>query len=144
MQLLFSFIIWFLIGAATAYFAQQRGRDPFIWFMIGMFLGLLGMLLVFILPSLEETEEHDSEGHEEHIEEIPPSFLPTKAHDYLIKEWFYLDPAHHQQGPCRFEVLKEKWGQGNLSNISYVWCEGMNQWEKIEDIPDLKEALLAL
>jgi hypothetical protein len=136
MQMLLSFVIWLLIGGATAYFAQQRGRDPFIWFMIGMFLGLLGLLLVFLLPSLEEPDQ-EAEGHEEHLVE---SQVPAKTHDYLIKDWFYLDALRQQQGPMRFEILKKIWEQGSISENSYVWCEGMKQWEKIENLPDLKNA----
>lgn len=144
MQMFFSFIIWLLIGAATSYFANQRGRDPFIWFMIGMFLGLLGLLLVFLMPSLESREQ-DSEDLEEHIiESAQDSELLSNVQEYLLKDWFYLDAMRQQQGPVGFEALKTVWGEGNLSEESYVWCEGMDQWKKVEEIPDLRAALLSL
>jgi GYF domain 2 len=141
MSLFLSFILWLLIGIATAYFANQRGRDPFIWFIVGMFLGLLGLALLFFLPSYS-SEGQLSEESEKHVETSPeePAFS-DRSHEYLIKEWFYLDGQRQQQGPMRFEALKSVWGQGRLSIESYVWCDGMENWKKIEELPFLKKAL---
>lgn len=136
------FLACLVIGAVTAYFAYQRGRDPVIWFMLGMFLGILGLILLFLLPPLHG-EDLQLEGEEEHpIESQKEMILQNASHEYLIKDWFYLDSTHQQQGPVRFEDLRNIWEEGSISGKSYVWCEGMGDWKKIEELPELKEALM--
>lgn len=138
-----TFVFWMLIGGATSYFASQRGRDPFIWFMIGSLLGILGLVVLFLLPSVKESEESggsspDNDSLVDTSHEIVSSDF---THDYLVKDWFYLDAAGQQQGPVRFDVLREKWNSGTLLPESYLWCEGMDNWKKVADLPDLRAAL---
>lgn len=33
-------VAWIILGAATAYLAKHRGRDPTFWFIIGMLVGI--------------------------------------------------------------------------------------------------------
>ena len=61
MQLFLTITLCLLIGAATAYFANQRGRDPLVWFMVGMLLGIFGLALLFLLPPVLEGEEKSEE-----------------------------------------------------------------------------------
>lgn len=140
-----SIIFWLLIGAATAYFAQQRGRDPFMWFLIGIFLGLLGLLLLFLLPVTDKTPESVSGGADRPLQPQEPSkeaVLSVKNHDYLIRDWFYLDAEVKQQGPMTFDGLKRLWQEGKVGPDSFVWCDGMEGWKKIEELLDLKEGLV--
>lgn len=126
MQIVLSIILWILFGCATAYFAQQRGRDPTIWFFIGMFLGLIGLLLLFILPSYSEKESI--------LEiQVTPNSVTTVPEETDLKndntqEWYYLDPQRTQIGPVTFNALKEKWEQGNVTKGTLLWCEGMKNW----------------
>lgn len=137
--MILSFLLWVLMGAATAYFANQRGRDPVIWFMVGMLLGVLGLLLLFVLPPVagEDTTEMLLK------EELPekPQELAKPHDDYLIKDWYYLDASRAQQGPMDYHALKAAWDAGAIGAHSFVWCEGMSEWQRIEQLPELKEKL---
>lgn len=143
MQMIFNFILLLLFGAATSYFANQRGRDPIIWFMIGMGLGILGLILLFILPPLkEQPEPHPVEEDEESLYSQPfPRPAESLTHDYFIKDWFYLDQMHQQFGPVDFEGLRKVWEQGLVNRNSYVWHEGMADWKKVNEMPGLEETL---
>lgn len=149
MLIILSIFFWLLIGAATAYYAQQRGRDPFIWFIIGICLGLLGLLLLFILPVMEEVKQGSAESRSSDListvesEEDFKNESLKKNQDYLVRDWFYLDQARKQQGPATFDALKKFWMEGKIGLMSFVWCEGMENWKKIEELSDLKEALTA-
>ncbi len=48
-----SIVLWLLVSTATAYL-QIKEDGSFVWFMIGMLLGFLGLLLVFLLPPVGE------------------------------------------------------------------------------------------
>lgn len=142
MQLFLSIMLWLMIGSATAYFANQRGRDPLVWFMIGMLLGLLGLLLVFLLPVVTDEEVPVEEAEFATLEpkhEQPPN---VDQHDYLIKDWYYYDTNRERQGPVRFEALKTLWEQGSLNEETFMWSEGMPEWKKIEEIPNLHANLI--
>jgi hypothetical protein len=138
MQLFLTITLCLIIGAATAYFANQRKRDPLIWFMIGMLLGLLGLLLLFLLPPGKE------EGSKEtvELEEIPPQSSIEHhprpiTHDYLVKDWFYYDRSRQRHGPIRFDKLKELWKKGEINEESFIWAEGMTEWLKLEEVHGL-------
>lgn len=131
MEILVVIISWLLFGGASSYFAKQRGRDPFAWFLIGMFLGILGLLLLFLLPPLTapvQVVEEKSEELEPLEDEMP----------YSLKAWYYLDQTHNQIGPVSYNQLKK----ANLQSDSLIWCEGMPEWQPVAELPEIKEALL--
>ena len=43
-----------LSGSTLPYFANQRGRNPVIWFFVGLLLGLIGCLIVWCLPKMKK------------------------------------------------------------------------------------------
>jgi hypothetical protein len=141
-QLFLTILLLLMIGSATAYFADQRGRDPLLWFMIGMMLDLLGLILLFLLPVInpETTENppHDTSKPAE-LESQPSQDM---HHDYLIKDWYYYNSHHERQGPVRYDALKLLWQAGELKEESYVWSEGMGEWKQIEQIPTLHAHLV--
>ncbi len=136
MQVFLSIVFWLLMGCATAYFANQRGRDPLVWFMLGMLLGLFGLLLLFLLPPVADempTEEAEYALLDQKHEGVPS----VQSHDYLIKEWYYYDTAQQRQGPVRVETLKSLWSDGMLNEETFIWCEGMDNWKSIDQVQNL-------
>lgn len=147
--MIISMFFWLLTGAATGHFAKQRGRDPVIWFLIGIFLGLLGLLLLFIMPVVSDAEQKESmEGasqsssslFEESFHEEEPAKL---KHDFLIKDWFYLDETRKQLGPVSFDIIKGAWKEGKIGPSTFLWSEGMENWKKLENLHEMKEYLSA-
>lgn len=136
MEIALTIGLWLLIGTLTAYFANQRGRDPFAWFIIGMLLGLIGLFILFLLPIIESTE--DVHEMDELLPEGPEDYV--KDH-YQNKEWFYVNKERKQQGPVTFLTLKKEWGKGDLQEETLVWSEGMENWSPIKELPHLKESL---
>jgi hypothetical protein len=133
MELLVVILSWLVFGGAASYFASQRGRDPFAWFMIGMLLGILGLLLLFLLPPLENEKKEPVEP-----EEIAP--VITEPAERLT-DWFYLDKNRIQVGPVAFNALKSAWDDKEITIETLVWREGMGEWKKVAELPSLREVL---
>lgn len=138
MEILLTVALWILMGTATSYFANQRGRDPFAWFLIGMLLGVLGLLLLFLLPPAAPKEEQEEFEVEEFSRE-PSKIEPQES--YRFKDWFYLDDKNQQLGPLTFQNFRKIWEQGKVSESTFVWSEGMTNWRKIQDLPGFLETL---
>lgn len=145
-------ILWILTGIATGYLAYRRGRDPYIWFALGIFFGILAILVLVLLPPIKNTEEEiaaneraediaerrEKQLKEQEKLENAPNLQPQSVE---TKEWFYLDKAKQQQGPSSFYSLNALWENGEINLQSYVWTEGMPEWKKIQDLPDLSQVL---
>ncbi|HSX12003.1 MAG TPA: DUF4339 domain-containing protein [Rhabdochlamydiaceae bacterium] len=114
-------LIWVLFGCATAYFAKQRGRDPYTWFFIGLFLGVIGLGLVFIFPKKTITIQDVPEAKPvDPVPELPP--------EHKNKFWYYLDTANAQVGPMSFDALVREWRNGKVELQTQVWNENLEQW----------------
>ena len=146
MELVIIFIIWLVLGAATAYLANQRGRDPLLWSMgvltlslLGVPFSLMGIALLYFLPPIDDDVDVP-EKHE--FEELVPA-LPVgmSLDDIMLREWFFYDQARQRHGPLPFQELQAMWGVGHLKADTYVWTEGMDSWKKAADVPDFLEAL---
>ncbi len=51
-------VIWLIFAFLVAWIAYQRGRNPMGWFLLGGFMGCLALILVLILPDLQEERKH--------------------------------------------------------------------------------------
>ncbi len=120
------------IGALTAYLAhQKRGRPPLLWFFLGFFFGLLGLLTLFLLPKKP-------------IQELQTATITLETpkknnHDHypMTKQlWYFLDESGKQIGPMSFYALKAKYIKGDISKSSYVWNAHLEQWEILSQLTD--------
>ncbi|HSX04165.1 MAG TPA: DUF4339 domain-containing protein [Rhabdochlamydiaceae bacterium] len=114
-------LIWLLFGCATAHFAKHRGRNPYPWFFIGLFLGVIGLGLVFLFPKKNIVIQKASEPE---TIDLPPE-LPEI---HKNKFWYYLDPANTQVGPMSFDALVRDWRNGIVQPQTHVWNENLVNW----------------
>jgi len=116
-------IVWTLFGLLAAYFANKRGRNPYPWFFIGFFLGLIGVILLFVLPKIEKKEE------KKQIKPLTPPPLPETL-------WYYLDSEHNQHGPVSQTRLEREIYEGRLNKNTLVWNESIENWTKVKDLKE--------
>jgi len=143
MQLFLLICLFILLGGISAYFAKERGRDPLTWFVIGVCFGFMGLLLLFLLPSYGKSAVAAAAAATAAKTEGPSlsSQNDVHRHEYWEKEWFYLDADHKQQGPYAFDRFQDLWEIGKLNSRSFVWCESLKEWQKIEKLPALLDLL---
>lgn len=149
-ETLIGLVIILLMSTLTAYVAWKRGRNPTFWFLIGLFFGWLGFLVVYFLPKQEEVlkqrgEEVSGVRKKEAPEPVAePITLEIEPIQNVVSEeacWYYLDKAHAQQGPLAALTLEELWKKQEIVSKTFVWKEGMSDWKRIEDLSDLFHSL---
>ncbi len=131
-DLLQLFLAAIFIGTLTAYLAKGRGRDPTKWFFVGMMGGIFGLIALYLFPIIEpEASKTDKP--------VPQIVPPEPVVDELaIANWYYLDAEHNTLGPVPLDMLKQLFRDGSMTLRSYVWCKGMEGWNRIEALPELK------
>lgn len=129
-------ITWIVLGSLAAYFAQQRGRNPITWFILGLIFGILGLLALFIMPSLAENSK-TSEASQASAVEIPQSTLAPPVLSNATAEWYYVDSNYTQQGPLSAADIKSLIEAQTITKETLVWCDGMPEWKKLEEVKDV-------
>ncbi len=145
-SLILSVILLFIIAVFSAYYANQKGRSPLAWFILGVFIGVFAPLILFFLSDLKDqkTKEWPTMGTsspDPSLHPQPPPPTDIKRREEEDKLWYYLDVNHQQMGPVSLFALRELWNTGRLELTGYVWTEGMPEWERVDKLPALKEAL---
>ena len=149
-DVLLSFILLLIIASFTAYYANRKGRNPLLWFIIGVLLGIFAPLILLFLSSAKNESANNNgmptmtvsnpDPSLQHLPQTPAQVdLSSPAEEDRL--WYYLDQSHQQMGPVSIIALRELWHRGQLELNSYVWAEGMEQWQKVDQLPKLKEAL---
>ncbi len=139
-----------IIACCTAYYANRKGRNPIIWFILGILLGIIAPLILLFLPTVNggrnvEKPTMSVSNPDPLLRQQPPLPPPSPAElkhqEEEEKLWYYLDQQHQQMGPVSIVALRELWNTGRLNLNSYVWTNGMSQWEKVDQLSELKVAL---
>lgn len=141
------FILFFLMIGCTAYYANYKGRNPVIWLLLAILLGVFAPLILLFLPDLKNKQKSNGlptmTVSKPDLSLARPPGLPEELQkqEKEDKLWYYLDQNHHQTGPVSVVALRELWNRGKLELNQYVWSEGMEKWEKVDNLPELKAAL---
>jgi len=137
--------VWFVIGLITAYLARRRGRSPLPWFAVGLVLGVLGIALLYLWPSPQPAAQKEALAEGVHKELTPApteSLTPASiSHETASVLWHYLDGEDEQQGPVSLPELERLWRNREVNLESYVWSQGMPDWQLIDALPTLKGQL---
>lgn len=122
-----------LVGIICARYAIRLGRRPHVWFYVGVFTGLAGLLTLYLFSRKAPKKTSPTE----------PRLVTTepKQPDPRLQNWFFVDSSKVRQGPVPFRRLFIAWRDQHISYESLVWTEGMSQWEPISKLPTLLDKL---
>ncbi len=147
MTLAFLIILaWVFFGFVCSKIAKYKGRNPTTWFYLGFFLGLLGVIIIALLPSRHF--QNLSYGQAPVIgpmadpNQDPLPIGPDPIYEEIRKKnWYYLDQHQTQFGPMSFEAFKIAYIEGRLHLGNYVWNEDMADWKKLQDLTEYHKFL---
>ena len=112
------------IGLLSAYLAAKRDKNPYVWFFIGIFCGLLGVITMFFAFPKKQKKKS-------------PTVQEPVFEEILIgpsdKFWYYLDVSHVQKGPMSFSALSKAWKQGTITPQTFVWQEEFPDWKPLQE-----------
>lgn len=109
-----------VIGTISAYLAFKRGKNPYLWFAIGFFFGVLGIFAMFFTAAKKKS--------------APAPKQPTlRLEGPIDKFWYYLDPSNTQQGPMSKEALTSAWKAGKITPSTYIWHEELPEWKPLKE-----------
>ncbi|MBJ7449287.1 MAG: DUF4339 domain-containing protein [Parachlamydiales bacterium] len=141
-----TFIILFGIGLLCGYLAKGRGRRSIVWFWIGLMFGLFGLAALLIMPRLKKEalkEQLVTASHSYPV--VEPIIIDDVVviHDEGIREknWYFLDDSHAIQGPMGFLQLYDACQNDKVNDQTYVWTEGMSDWQRVDTLAALQEEL---
>ncbi|RYF88373.1 MAG: DUF4339 domain-containing protein [Chitinophagaceae bacterium] len=63
---------------------------------------------------------------------------------FHLKQWYFLDDEHKQQGPISSTQLLDKLREGQLDGMNMVFTTNMPSWQRIGEIKELKDELRKL
>jgi len=115
------------VGAISAFMAWKRGKNPYLWFLLGAFLGIFG--LIFLIYSKPR------KGHQKNSRKDPNTIdvTPRLQSVHQDKFWYYLDPANQQEGPMSFDALSRALSEGKINPKTYIWNDGLENWKPLSD-----------
>lgn len=119
------------IGAVSAFLAKKRGKNPVLWFFLGMLFGIFGLIFLFFSrPTPSRSPRAQAQPKND-----PNTIDITPKVDSAAKEtfWYYLDPDNTQQGPMSFDGLVRAFREGKLSGNTYVWNETLDNWKPLSE-----------
>jgi energy-coupling factor transporter transmembrane protein EcfT len=130
MQLINLFVFLLFISFLTAHFAKKRGRNPLTWLFLTFIFGIFATITLFILPKVVEKPIRQP---------LRPPLI--KRSDAWLKHWYYLDNNHKQQGPYEFPDFIKNWKNKTICEKSMIWGEGMDEWKRLADLPDVLQEI---
>lgn len=129
MQTLFTLFFSFLCAWGCYHFAKQRGLNPRIWGIAGLFLGILAFIALFLFPKRQVRPLHPKEP----LPFSPPNLTILKT-DHVGKLWYFIDTEKRQLGPMSFEALNTAWREGKVTEKTFVWNEAMENWHPLKEV----------
>ncbi|MDG1500430.1 MAG: GYF domain-containing protein [Planctomycetota bacterium] len=171
MELTTQLVVMGACGAACAFLANSRGRNPIGWFVGGGLTFGAGIVAVFVLSDLkkqqamqqrlsdeasrvqEGLEEQrraayarhpDSQGptHEEGSLNASATESPdSELHMHYQDSNWFHDNQGQCHGPMPFETLHLTWLSESINGKTLVWRKGMDVWVAIEDLDGMTTAL---
>lgn len=123
-------IVSLICGAASAYIARTRGKNPYLWFVLGALFGLFGLLFLFFDSRPGSVKKGHQKSKDPNTIDVTPQFDPSCKE----KLWYYLDSKNEQFGPMSFDALLRAYSEQKINRSTYIWTSDFGPWKPFGDI----------
>lgn len=115
------FLVHLVLAGITAAIANERGRSPVAWFVIGLFLQCVALIIVLVLPDLREQQLH-----RQSLEDANRRLRERVRKDRQVFE------TRHAQLSRRIDVHDETLGQDTRRQIGSEQVPALPDVEGVE------------
>jgi hypothetical protein len=131
----------FLVGCAGAYYAQKKGYNIYLWFAAGAIFGFLGLAGLYFYNQYYNTEKKPAKAVEPAREASSGELAFHETLNPIFQDWFYIDQEEKQLGPFPFTRFRELWNENLIQKNTFVWCDSLDEWKIVENLPNLLKRL---
>ena len=117
------------LGYGCSQIARRQGRNPTIWFILGVLFGLLALIVIALLPASKQKRAETQTTPEPKLVS-----LKTLIESHTGKLWYYLGSDQTQFGPMSLDALSREWREGKVSEKTLVWNEELTEWKQVTEI----------
>jgi len=126
-------IVSILFSYFSLRLAHKKGRDPWLWAVLGLLFGIWSIIILYFLPKRYQKKIYRVQKKKEVFLSLEEKLFFTLPENYLIF-WYYLDENQNIQGSFSFNKLKDLWTEKKILSSTYVWNEKMTDWKRIKDL----------
>ena len=114
-------IVWALSGIFAAIYAKRSGKNPLVWFLIGFFLGAIGIFAFMFFGKKQKSKSP-----------LPQAIQLPQLN--LHKGAWYYALSGQIEGPVSDFFIKEKFEKSEFSENTLVWHESMSDWTELKNL----------
>lgn len=133
-----AYVMSFVFGLMAASLAQKRGRSPWTWFIVGFLTGVFGVIALLLISRFKDGAKPATPEKVKVVISKEKLELRQRYENLL---WYYLNSQREQEGPLPFVSLQELWWRGTINAGSYLWHEGLAEWQALKNFDGLQDFL---
>lgn len=144
MQSLIVLLVQVFSGFIGYYIAIKKNRSPVLWFIIGFFFGLLGILILLLLPEMPKIQNKSPYRNQYSSNSNQQNEILEKTiilNDEEASCWFFLTDEKQTLGPFSLQTICKNISKKEQPEKTWLWKKGMKNWQRLEEIPEALEQL---
>lgn len=131
----------FVFGLICALIAASRNRSAILWFILGLVLNCIALIIILCLPEVPREPVYAPEPPRKPGDAVLRPTSTAEALEAFRGVSWHAEIGGKAHGPFSFDDLKRKWSEGRVGADSLVWTNGMSGWRRVKDVPGLFSAL---
>jgi hypothetical protein len=125
--------IWLTFGFLCSYLAKNKNRKPVFWFYMGVFFGLIAVVVILFLKK-DKKIIHEIKDIKVKIDNSIFKINPLDDKNF----WYYLDKDNKQIGPLSLKAIEDNFLNKKINPFTYVWNDTLDEWKKLNELEILK------
>ena len=120
--MIISIIFWAACGLTCAVWAEKKGKNPYLWFLVGLFFSVAGVVIAYF-KLRRKTPINPAKKQ--------PDRFPLSENYGKTRLWFIIEKNNEVSNSMSFYALKKKFDEKLIDESTYVWMEALPDWQRL-------------